>query len=354
MATSRLRVPGHRSLTTVESAIMTRARARSLWLAWPALIAACSSSPNAEATTTSLSSSSASVAAAATTTSTTAAPADTAPSSTIAPPATLAPVDPSLLIPLAIGNRAFPAPGDELANEHHGFTGDPNATLQAWLIMPMAVPSGPDVRLLGFARTVGINSTTATFLTGSIDPQAVLTTIAAALAPSSTYTLSPSTRTEGSATIHGFDAQPTTVQGTPPGWSVEASDVDQLGIVRITRHDYTFDKVTPTFSDLPSQLQPQVVNQDAIAVTIGGVLSSINYEYGVASLGDVAAHRTRLTYDLASDFPTATTNLSGRLTSGWDKNDLPDAATFASTTTSEVWTLDDFGGTTHLTYDTGS
>ncbi len=280
--------------------------------------------------------------------------AETVAPATIAPSSTFSPVDPSLLIPLALGNKAFPAPGDELATQHHGFTGDPNATLQAWLITPMAVPSGPDVRLMGFSRTVGINSTTATFLTGPIDPQAVLTTIAAALAPSSTYTITPSTRTEGSATVHGFDAQPTTVEGTPPGWSVEASAVDQLGIVRITRNDYTFDKVVPTFGDLPTQLQPVVVNQDAIAVAVGGVLASINYEYGVASLGDVPAHRTRLTYNLTSDVPTATTSLAGRLTTGWDENDQADAVAFTSTTTTEIWTLDDFGGTTHLTYDTGS
>ena len=272
----------------------------------------------------------------------------------MAPPSTITPIDPSLLIPLAIGNKAFPAPADELASEQHGFTGDPNATLQAWSITPIAVPTGPDVRLLGFARTIGINSTTATFLTGPIDPEAVLTTIAAALAPTSTYNVTRSTRTNGSATIHRFDAQPTTVQGTPPGWSVEASTIDQLGIVGITRHDYTFDKVVPAFNDLPSQLQPQVANQDAIAVTIGGALSSINYEFGVTALGDVPAHRTRLTYDIASDLPTATTNLTARLTTGWDSNQLPDAVTFTSTTTSEVWTLDDFGGTTHLTYDTGS
>ena len=277
-----------------------------------------------------------------------------APAPTLAPPSTITPIDPTLLIPLPIGNKAFPAPADELVTEHRGFTGDPNATLQAWSITPIAVPSGPDVRLLGFARTVGINTTTATYLTGPIDPETVLATIAAALAPTSTYNLTRSTRTNGSATIHRLDAQPTTVQGTPPGWSLEASTVDQLGIVGITRHDYTFDKVVPTFNDLPSQLQPQVVNQDAIAVTIGGALSSINYEYGVTALGDVPAHRTRLTYDIASDFPTATTNLAGRLTTGWDENDQSDAVTFTSTTTTEVWTLDNFGGTTHLTYDTGS
>ena len=196
------------------------------------------------------------------------------PAPTLAPPSTITPIDPTLLIPLPIGNKAFPAPADELATEHDGFTGDPNATLQVWSITPMVVPSGPDVRLLGFARTIGINSTTATFLTGPIDPEAVLTTIATALAPTSTYNLTRSTKTTGSVTIHRFDAQPTTVQGTPPGWSVEASSVDQLGIVGITRHDYTFDKVVPTFNELPSQLQPQVVNQDAIAVTIGGALSS--------------------------------------------------------------------------------
>ena len=335
---------------------MTRAGARSLWLAWPALIAACSSSPSTGATTASTSATTSVVEAAAPTasSSSTSPPAETTPAPTLAPPSTITPIDPTLLIPLPIGNKAFPAPADELATEHHGFTGDPNATLQVWSITPMVVPSGPDVRLLGFARTIGINSTTATFLTGPIDPEAVLTTIATALAPTSTYNLTRSTKTTGSVTIHRFDAQPTTVQGTPPGWSVEASSVDQLGIVGITRHDYTFDKVVPTFNELPSQLQPQVVNQDAIAVTIGGALSSINYEYGVTALGDVPAHRTRLAYDIASDFPTATTNLAGRLTTGWTESDESDAVTFTSTTTTEVWTLDDFGGTTHLTYDTGS
>jgi hypothetical protein len=324
-----------------------------LWLAWPALVAACSSAPNATATTATTTSIAETAAPTVTIAATTTA-ADTIPAPTLPPPSTITPIDPTLLIPLAIGNSAFPAPADQLVNEHHGFAGDPNATLQVWSITPMVVPSGPDVRLLGFARTIGINTTTATFLTGPIDPETVLTTIAAALAPASTYNLTRSTRTNGSATIHRFDAQPTTVQGTPPGWSVEASTVDQLGIVGITRHDYTFDKVVPTFNDLPSQLQPLVVNQDAIAVAVGGSLSSINYEYGVAALGDAPAHRTRLTYDIASDFPTATTSLAGRLNTGWDENELPDAVTFTSTTTSELWTLDDIGGTTHLTYDTGS
>ena len=335
---------------------MTRPGARSLWLAWPALVAACSSAPTATATTATTATTASVVEADAPTVSIapTTTTADTIPAPTLPPPSTITPIDPALLIPLPIGNKAFPAPADELATEHHGFTGDPNATLQVWSIAPMVVPSGPDVRLLGFARTVGINTTTATFLTGPIDPETVLTTIAAALAPTSTYNLTRSTRTNGSATIHRFDAQPTTVQGTPPGWSVEASTIDQLGIVGITRHDYTFDKVVPTFNELPSQLQPGVVNQDAIAVAIGGALSSINYEYGVTALGDVPAHRTRLTYDIASDFPTATTNLAGRLTTGWDENDQSDAVTFTSTTTTEVWTLDDFGGATHLTYDTGS
>lgn len=281
-------------------------------------------------------------------------PASTAPSSTVAPPVTVAPIDPSLLIPLAVGNKQFPAPADELATEHHGFTGDPNATLQAWLITPMAVPSGPDVRLLGFERTIGISSTTATFLTGQIEPEAALAVIAAALAPSSTYTVTPSTRTVGTVTIRGFDAQPITVQGDPPGWSVEASSVDQLGIVRITRNDYTFDKVVPTFSDLPAELQSVVANPDAIAVNIGGVLSSITYEDGVASLGDSPMRRTRLSYDIAKDLPTATADLSTLLSSGWETNDQVDSVFFTSTTTSEVWTLDDSGGTTHLTYDTGS
>jgi hypothetical protein len=168
------------------------------------------------------------------------------------------------------------------------------------------------------------------------------------------YTIAPSTRTEGTTTIHGFDAQPTTVQGDPPGWSVEASAIDQLGIIRIRRNDYTFDKAVPTFSDLPAELQSQVVNQDAIAVTVGGVLSNINYEYGVSSLGDLPAHRTRLSYDIGSDMPTALAALSKLLSSGWNQSEQPDAVAFSSTTTNEVFTLDDFGGTTHLTYDTGS
>jgi hypothetical protein len=218
----------------------------------------------------------------------------------------------------------------------------------------MAVPSGPDVRLLGFERTVGINTTTATYLTGAIDPETTLAMIQAELAPSPTYTVTPSTRTDGTVTIHSFDAQPTTVQGAPPGWQVEASVVDQLGIVRIKRSDYSFDKVVPSFSDLPSAVQPAVLNQDAIAVHVGGILSSIAYEYGVSSLGDSPAQRTRLTYDLATDFPTATANLKARLTTGWDVDEQTDAVYFTSTTTPEVWTLDDFGGTTHLTYDTGS
>jgi hypothetical protein len=241
-----------------------------------------------------------------------------------------------------------------LATEHHGYTGDPNAVLAVWSITPMAVPSGPDVRLLGFERTIGINSTTATFLTGAIDPDAALATIEAALAPSPTYSVTRSTRTEGTVTIHVFDAQPTTVQGKPPGWQVETSAVDQLGIVRIKRSDYSFDKVVPTFSDLPAPMQTNVLNQDAIAVNIGGVLASISYEYGVSSLSETPAHRTRLGYDIAADFPTATTDLTALLTTGWDVSEQTDAVYFTSTTTAEVWTLDDFGGSTHLTYDTGS
>ena len=165
------------------------------------------------------------------------------------------PVDPSVLVPVALGNKPFAADGDTLVSQHNGYTGDPNAILQTWLVAPMAVPSGPDVRLLGFERTVGINSTTAMFLTGAIDPEAVLANLQATLAPSPTYTVTPTTRTEGTITIHGFDAKPTTVQGDPPGWTVEASAVDQLGIVRIKRSDYTFDKVVPTFDDLPTELQ---------------------------------------------------------------------------------------------------
>ncbi len=341
---------------------MTRPRARSLWLAGSVLIAACSSSPSttSPATTPAAATTAATTAATATTTDTvpaaavTTTPTSDLPPSTLATPSTLVPIDPSVLVPIAIGNKPFPAPADELAAEHHGFTGDPNAVLAGWQITPMAVPSGPDVRLLGFERTGGINTTTATYLTGAIDPEATLATIQAQLAPSPTYTVTPSTRTEGTVTIHGFDAQPTTVQGEPPGWQVEASVVDQLGIVQIKRSDYSFDKVEPTFSDLPATLQPAVLNQDAIAVHIGGVLSSIAYENGVSSLGDSPAHRTRLGYDISTDFPTATANLKARLTTGWNIEEQTDAVYFTSPTTSEVWTLDDFGGTTHLTYDTGS
>jgi hypothetical protein len=336
---------------------MTRARARSLWLAAPVLVVACSSSASTQPSTitpTFLIPETAAPTAVVATVQPAAAPPSAAPSTTLAPATTQVPVDPSVLIPIAVGNKALPADADELATEHNGYTGDPNATLQTWLITPMAVPSGPDVRLLGFERTVGINTTTATYLTGPIDPQTTLTAIQTALAPSTTYTVTPSTRTDGTVTIHGFDAQPTTVQGDPPGWSVEASAVDQLGIVHIQRSDYTFANVVPTFDDLPSPLQPQVLNQDAIAVNIGGVLASITYDYGVTSLSDAPAHRTRLTYNIASDFAKASTDLNGLLTTGWDQDEQPEALYFTSTTTPEVWTLDEIGGATHLTYDTGS
>ena len=334
---------------------MTRARARSLWLVGSALLAACSGSPGAESATAPLPTLAETVAAStAATTAPTPPPTSAASTTTLPPASTLVPVDPAVLIPVDVGNRPFPADADELASEHHGYTGDPNATLQAWLVTPIAVPSGPDVRLLGFERTVGINTTTATYLTGPIDPEATLATVQAALAPAPTYTVTPSTRTEGSATIYGFDAQPTTVQGDPPGWTVEASAVDQLGIIRIKRSDYAFAKVVPTFSDLPSSLQTSVLNQDAIAVNVGGLLRSINYEYGVASLGDSPVHRTRLSYDLSDDFLTARAEVSALLTSGWETSEQPDVLYFTSTTTSEVWSIDDVGGFTHLTYDTGS
>ena len=42
------------------------------------------------------------------------------------------------------------------------------------------------------------------------------------------------------------------------------------------------------------------------------------------------------------------------LTSGWETSEQPDVLYFTSTTTSEVWSIDDVGGFTHLTYDTGS
>lgn len=309
-------------------------------------MAACSSSPGTAATA-SRSTTAAPDTAAETTTTTVA-------TSVVA--STSVPVDPSVLIPVAVDTKPFPADGDELATLHNGYTGDPNATLQVWLITPIAVPSGPDVRLLGFERTVGkgVNSTTATYLTGAIDPDSTLTTLEAVLAPSPTYTITPITRTQGTVTIHGFDAQPTTVQGDPPGWSVEASTVDQLGIISIKRIDYAFAKVVPTFSDLPPMLQTQVLNSDAIAVNVGGVMSSIGYENGVGSLGDSPAHRTRLSYDIDDDFTKASADLSALLTSGWTTSEQADVLYFTSTTTSEVWTLDEIGGSTHLTYDTGS
>jgi hypothetical protein len=330
------------------------------------LIAGCSSSSGSSATTSPAPSAAPDTVAAtsATTTPATDAPTTTPQttpsaseptSSTSPPPSTVVPVDPSILIPIALGNKPFPADGDELATLHQGYTGDPNATLQTFLITPMAVPSGPDVRLLGFERAAGngTNSTTATFMTGAIDPETALANIEATLAPSPTYTVTPTTRTDGTVTVYGFDAQPTTVVGDPPGWSVEASTVDQLGIIRIKRIDYAFAKVVPTFSDLPPTLQPLVLNPDAIAVNIGGLMSSIGYEYGVGSLGDSPSERTHLGYDIASDFATASANLSAILTTGWTTSEQSDVMYFTSTTTPEVWTLDEIGGT-HLTYDTGS
>ena len=316
----------------------------------PVLLAACSSSASSQAaatTTTNPNETTTASTPPATSTS-------TPPSSTIAPASTVVPVDPSVLIPVAIGNQPFPADADALATEHRGYTGDPNAILQAWSITPMAVPSGPDVRLLGFERTIGINSTTAVYLTGSIDPETALARIEAALAPIPPYAITPSTRTDGTVTIHGFDAQPTNVQGNPPGWTVEASVIDQLGVVRIKRSDYAFAKVVPTFNDLPPVMQTNVSNEDAIAVSVGGVLASIAYEYGTNALGDQPTHRTQLGYDIAHDIATATADLAARLTVGCDMKEDNGAVYFTSTTTSEVWTLDDIDGATHLTYDTGS
>jgi hypothetical protein len=332
---------------------MIRATARSAWLAALLLVAACSdsaSSPPAGTTdTTPLAATTPIVPATESTTSTATS------TSTIAPPGvTLLPVDPQVLIPLIVGNAPFPAAADDVVTERDGYTGDPNAPLQAWSIMPMAVPSGPDVRLLGFERTVGINTTTAIFLTGPIDAQAALATIQAALAPPSTYVVTPSTRTEGTVTIYGFDAQPTTVQGEPPGWTVEVRVVDQLGVVRIKRSDYSFDKVVPTFADIPELLRPEVVQQDAIAVAVGGILANVAYEGGVITLDEPPVHRARLSYDVKTDIAATSAALTTYLTVGWEASETSDAVYFTSTTTSEVWTLDNFGGSTHLTYDTGS
>jgi hypothetical protein len=333
---------------------MIRASARWAWLAALVLLTSCSDSAAPQAATTPADTTAAPVVTTApvpeTAETTTAAT-----TSTAAPPAvTLEPVDPALLIPLAVGNGPFPADADQLATERNGYAGDPNAPLQLWSVTPMAVPAGPDVRLLGFERTVGINTTTAVFLTGPIDADAALKTIELALAPAPTYAVTPSTRTEGTVTIHGFDAQPTNVQGDPPGWTVEVSVVDQLGVIRVKRSDYAFAKVVPTFSDIPEVLRPSVVQQDAIAVAVGGVLSSVSYENGVTSVSGEPIHRARLGYDLRKDLASASAALTTYLTVGWDVSESAGAVYFTSTTTSEVWTLDNFGGTTHLTYDTGS
>lgn len=359
MAPRRVRLPGHRSLSLVQSAIMTPAWARSLLLAGSVVLVACSGSSGsgstvatteaAAGTTTAEVPPTSSNVAGSTTTSLTEPTSVAEGFSTTVPP-----LDPSLFTLVDIDADPLPAPGDELAEQYHGFTGDPIATLQLWLIAPMAVPVVPDARVLGFERTIGINTTTATYLVGAIDPDATLTAFANVLAPATTYTVTPSTHTEGTITIHAFDAQPNTVQGDPPGWSVEASVVDRLGVVRIKRSDYSFDDVVATFQDLPAQLQSAVVHQDAIAVNAGGILSSVTYEYGASGLGEPAAQRTRMTYEFDDDLATATENLSRLLSTGWDKNEGTGAVYFTSPTSTEVWTLDEFGGTTHLTYDTGS
>ncbi len=101
-------------------------------------------------------------------------------------------------------------------------------------------------------------------------------------------------------------------------------------------------------------LQTAVLNPDAIAVNVGGLMSSIGYEYGVGSLGDSPRERTHLGYDIDGDFTTASGKLSALLTTGWNTSEQSDVMYFTSTTTPEVWTLDEIGGGTHLTYDTGS
>src|SRR4051812_38752040 len=133
----------------VQSAIMSRAKARSLWLAAPAFLAACSSSPSAQsAPTHPLASATTTAASASVQDTIPTPPPDTAaptPSSTLTPASTLVPVDPTVLIPIALGNKPFPADGDTLVSQHNGYTGDPNAILQRWLVTPMAVPSGPRI-----------------------------------------------------------------------------------------------------------------------------------------------------------------------------------------------------------------
>ena len=89
-------------------------------------------------------------------------------------------------------------------------------------------------------------------------------------------------------------------------------------------------------------------------MTVGGLLTSIAYEYGVHALGETPTHRTRLGYDITKDFATATDDLKSLLTTGWSITEESGVLYFTSTTTSEVWTLDKVSGGTHLTYDTGS
>ena len=102
--------------------------------------------------------------------------------------------------------------------------------------------------------------------------------------------------------------------GDPPGWSVEASTVDQLGIVTYQAHRLRVRQGRADLLRPATTLQIAVLNPDAIAVNIGGLMSSIGYEYGVDSLGDLPEHRTRLGYDIDHDFATATADLSALLT----------------------------------------
>ena len=98
--------------------------------------------------------------------------------------------------------------------------------------------------------------------------------------------------------------------------------------------------------DVPQQ---EVITKDNVSVKVDGIVF-----IQVMDAASAAYRVDNLTYAISHDFAAATTDLKARLTTGWTISEQPDALNFASTTTSEVWTLDEIGGSTHLTYDTGS
>jgi hypothetical protein len=269
------------------------------------------------------------------------------PSSTLVPASTLVPVDPTVLILIALGN-ASPADADELVSSTTATRAIPCDP--ADVARDADGRARPDVRLLGSNAPWG-SLTTATFLTGPIDPEAVLANLQAALAPSPTYTVTPPT--DGGHDHHPRLRRPADDRPRrPAGMDGRGQRRDQLGIVRIKR------RTTPSTRSCLSPICRPSCNPKCSTGRDRGQRRRCPVEHlirlRVESLGDSGAHCTRPTYDIASDFPTATAKLTALLTSGWERSDQEDALTFTSTTTSEVWTLDELGGTTHLTYDTGS